>query len=198
MLFSFWRPDRGHGKDILFVGRLVYAKGVDTLLRALVILRDQRAEHPRLTIVGGGPEEAELKGLTTTLGLDGQVTFVGSRSQNEVAAIMNEHILVVVPSRPHPPEAFGIVAVEAIACGCVVLASNCGGLPEAVGSCGMLFETENPESLAACLSPILSDAALRERFTSQAPNHLAEFDRVRVVDAYERHLTAIATTAGAR
>jgi glycogen(starch) synthase len=184
------RQDSARTNDLLFAGRLAYAKGVDTLLYALAVLRDRTGLQPNLTIVGSGPEETSLKTLAASLRLERQTQFVGPRAPDELAELMNTHSVFVVPSRPNPPEAFGIVAVEAIACGCVVVASNCGGLPEAVGACGTLFECENPADLAMCLLQTLSDEGLRQRLASQTCNHLRQFDRIRVVDTYERLLSA--------
>ena len=169
--------------DLVFVGRLSDAKGVDTLLRALALLA-KKGLKPRLTIIGGGAEERKLKDLSTDLGLDGEVDFIGPRQGPEIARLLNQHQILVVPSRRKPAEALGIVAIEGIACGAVPVVSAQGGLPEAIGPCGLTFECENPQSLADALERLLASAELREQLRQPAKNFLRPFAEETIVDQY--------------
>jgi len=199
-------PEIARDKEFVFVGRLVCDKGVDVLLRALVILRtseanterptpnaqrpmaeEERIEHHNrlqadLTIIGVGPEEGKLRELTHELGLDRQVTFAGEKSGDELAEVLNRHKIMVVPSRWAEP--FGIVALEGIACGCVVVGSRDGGLREAIGPCGLTFKNGDERDLADCLKVLLLDPTRKSAFQSEAPVHLAKFRAGGVANAY--------------
>ncbi|QYM80341.1 glycosyltransferase family 4 protein [Horticoccus luteus] len=140
--------------DLIFVGRLVPDKGVDLLLRALHRLH-RRGSTPSLTIVGAGPEETSLRALAAELGL-ARVTFAGALPAAAVADAFRAHRVAVIPSRWQEP--FGVVVLEALACGCRVVAAATGGLPEAVGACGVTFPNGDIGALAAALSAALADS----------------------------------------
>jgi glycosyltransferase involved in cell wall biosynthesis len=146
---------------ILFVGFVNYTKGVDVLLDAMAILRD-RAEPGRLKLVGGSfyrntrKQEESLRRRAEALALGGRVTFVGRQPQDEVARLMAESAVVVLPSRA---ESFGAVLVEALACGTPVVATRCGGPEDIVRpDVGELVPVGDAEALADALSRVLSGA----------------------------------------
>jgi glycosyltransferase involved in cell wall biosynthesis len=176
-------PSVTRDKDLVFVGRLVSDKGADLLLHALKLLQNDNL-LPNLTIIGSGPEEKNLRRLTTELALDRQVTFAGQKSGGALAEILNRHRVLVVPSRWAEP--FGIVALEGIACGCVVAGSEKGGLKEAIGPCGLTFENENVPALAEQLKRLLTDPNLQTSLRQQAAEHLAKFQAGAVTAAYLR------------
>jgi glycogen synthase len=136
-------------RDIVFVGRLVPDKGVDLLLEAIQRL-GQDGLRPTLTIVGTGPEEAPLRALSRSLGLESQVLFAGQKPSGEVAALMRGHRVLAVPSRWSEP--FGMVALEGIASGCTVVGSREGGLPDAIGPGGLIFPNGDVGALATALA----------------------------------------------
>ncbi len=168
-------------KATAFVGRLVSDKGVDLLLHALKILRSDGLS-PDLTIVGSGPEEENLLGIARELGLDRQVTFAGQKSGQALAELLNQHHILVIPSRWAEP--FGIVALEGSACGCVMVGSQNGGLKEAVGPCGATFENGNERALADCLKNLLMQSATETVMCQSAPAHLAKFKADAVAASY--------------
>jgi glycosyltransferase involved in cell wall biosynthesis len=168
-LFHF-DPHAVRDHDLIFVGRLVCDKGADLLLHALAKLR-ARGLTPRLTIVGEGPEADPLRALCRELGLEAQVTFAGRQMGSELVALLNRHRVIVVPSRWQEP--FGLVALEGIACGCVALVANCGGLPDAVGPAGLVFRHEDPEDAATRMEELLDPRADLSRFRKVASAHLA-------------------------
>jgi glycogen synthase len=127
--------------DLIFVGRLIRGKGVQVLIDAVRELA-RRGLRRELTIVGAGPEAPEF--MRAAQGLP--ITFVGVKRDRELSDIIADHKILVVPSLE--PEPFGIVALEGLACGCSVVASRHGGLPEAVGPHGVLFEPGSPIALA--------------------------------------------------
>jgi glycosyltransferase involved in cell wall biosynthesis len=167
--------------DLIFLGRLVTEKGVDLLLTALALLRD-RSWFPRLTIVGDGPERGALQELTGKLNLSAQVLFVGSKRRSELADLLRAHKILVVPSRYHEP--FGVVALEGIACGCIVVGSEGGGLREAIGPCGRTFANADPVTLADALERFLSFPDERASLLECASTHLAKFHPATIADAY--------------
>jgi glycosyltransferase involved in cell wall biosynthesis len=176
-------PNVARDKTLIFVGRLVSDKGVDLLLRALKLLQNDNL-FPDLAIVGSGPEEQNLRQLAAELALDRQVTFAGKQSGTALAETLNRHRIMVVPSRW--PEPFGVVALEGIACGCVVVGSEKGGLKEAVGACGLTFENGNPDALAMQLKRLLTEPDLEPKLRQKANEHLEKFRSDAVVAAYLR------------
>jgi glycogen synthase len=176
-------PEIARDKTIVFVGRLVSDKGVDLLLQALKLLQ-RNGFAPDLTIVGDGPEEGDLRKLSAQLGLDRQVTFAGRQSGNALAQTLSRHRVLAVPSRWAEP--FGVVALEGIACGCVVVGSENGGLKEVIGPCGLTFENENVAALAAQLERMINEPDARATLLKHAPQHLAKFQSDAVAAAYLR------------
>jgi len=165
--------------DVMFLGRLVSDKGVDVLLEALGILA-ARGKMLRTTIVGEGIERTALEAQARRLGVD--ATFAGARQGEELVALLNHHRLLVVPSRWEEP--FGIVALEAMACGCVPVVARAGGLPEAVGEAGVTFGKEDPRSLAECLKSLLGDEPRLEELRRRAPSHLERHRPAVIADQY--------------
>jgi glycosyltransferase involved in cell wall biosynthesis len=168
-------------RDLIFLGRLVSEKGVDLLLRSLGILR-ARQLSPYLTIVGRGPERDHLEQMTVELGLGEQVMFAGPLQGATLAAMIERHKILVVPSRYEEP--FGVVALEGIASGCVVVGSNRGGLPEAIGPCGVTFANGDVEALTEKLAGLLLQPESCERLRANAPAHLANFQIETVARKY--------------
>lgn len=147
----FVEPSIKKEKDLLFVGRLTESKGVDVLLQAMSILSKQmQVKVPGLSIVGDGPAKKNLRGLSSRLGLGNKVAFLGPMQGRDLANVMNAHKILVVPSSWAEP--FGIVALEGAACGCYVIGSNQGGLPDAIGPCGITFPNGDAQALAVAIS----------------------------------------------
>lgn len=174
-------PGAERDRELIFVGRLVHDKGVHVLLRALSLLRS-RDLAPRLTIVGDGPQAERLKEQARDLALTSQIEFAGKKSPDEVAALLNRHHILVVPSLWNEP--FGIVALEGIACGCVVLGSGGGGLGEAIGACGVTFLNGDVGGLANRLAELLLAPDCWQGFRQGAAGHLQRHVRVAVANAY--------------
>ncbi|MBV9007917.1 MAG: glycosyltransferase family 4 protein [Verrucomicrobia bacterium] len=174
-------PEIARDRDIIFVGRLVSDKGVDLLLSAGRVLRPA----PTVTIVGSGPEEEKLRDLAR--GMD--VVFAGAKREHELAQLLNRHHIIAVPSRWAEP--FGVVALEGIACGCVAVASNGGGLPEAIGNCGLTFSNGNEHELRKCLQRLMTDASLRECLRANAPAHLEHFRGGNIAQRYLERLATL-------
>jgi glycogen synthase len=170
----------GRVKDIVFLGRLVSDKGCDLVLRALALLKAEGI-RPTYSVIGDGPEMAALKRLTGELDLWDQVVFRGTVREGRGREVA-QHKIVVVPSIWEEP--FGVVALEGIAAGCVVVASQSGGLPEAVGRCGILFPNRDVAALASVLKELLESDSLREELRSRRSEHLERFQPATVAQKY--------------
>ena len=176
------RPEVPRTRPLVFLGRLVSDKGADVLIEALAILRDTAGLTPDLTIVGDGPELPALRSLADRLALTAQIEFVGQRTGEALVRTLNAHLVLVVPSRL--PEPFGVVALEGAAGGCLVVGSEAGGLPDAIGPCGLLFPNGDARELARVLARALTDAALRAEVAAAAPAHLERHQPRQVAEAY--------------
>jgi glycosyltransferase involved in cell wall biosynthesis len=177
--------------DLVFMGRLVDNKGVDLLLQSVARLRESGL-YPSLTIIGDGPERANLEVMCKNLGLDIQVRFLGVLSGALRGQEVARHKIMVVPSRW--PEPFGVVALEGIASGCAVVGSADGGLCDAIGPCGLLFPNGDVESLCAALTRLLGEDSLRKQLTDAGPTHLVNFQPSiiagKYIDEFERIIAA--------
>jgi D-inositol-3-phosphate glycosyltransferase len=164
---------------ILFVGRIEPLKGLDVLIEAIGIMhKDEVFKHDPfcLAIIGGEPddstEQADIEmsriiALTEQYGLTDLVTFLGKRSQDSLPYYYSAAEAVVVPSQY---ESFGMVALEAMACGTPVVASQIGGLAYLVqdGVTGYTIPVDEPVELANRLTILLQDQNLRDRMGKQA------------------------------
>lgn len=164
--------------DIAFVGRLVSDKGVNVLLHALALLHGD-GPAPRVAIAGDGPERVALEAAAAALP-GGGVRFLGSCGPAAVAALLRRARVLAVPSVWEEP--LGIVALEGAAAGCVVVATDGGGLPEAAGPGAFLCRRGDAADLARALG-----AALRAPRPDPARTraHLGRFRADVVGAAYE-------------
>jgi glycogen(starch) synthase len=178
-------PGVVRSRDLAFLGRLVSDKGADLLIDALGILAEQGI-RPSLTVIGDGPERPFLAEQARRRGVAGQVELVGLRQGEELVRLLNEHRVLVVPSRYQEP--FGIVALEGIACGCLVVGSSGGGLKKAIGPCGLTFPNGDAAALAAVLEPVLTDPELTTTLLRGAPEHLAAHGTEATTQASVREL----------
>ena len=168
------QPDAGDEErgGLLFVGRLVSVKGADVAIEAVRQLCENGVDTT-LTICGDGPEREALGRQVADAELADRVTFEGWTDPDELAAHYRAAELLLVPSRYEP---FGIVALEAIASGCPVVAARTGGLPEAVGECGLLVPPDDPEALVDAVERALR-SDVRRALQVAMPAHV---DRHRI------------------
>ncbi len=172
--------------QILFVGGMDTAhafKGVDHLLHALVELPEARC-----VLVGDGDLRASYESLARKLGLERRVQFKGRLDRKDIVREFQSATVFAFPSTSSA-EAFGLVAVEAQACGTPVVASNLPGVRTVVrnGETGFLIPVGDRHALAASLKKLLDDPALLSRFSSAArKNVLANFTWARHMDGLVR------------
>jgi glycogen(starch) synthase len=162
-------------KLILLVGRLVYEKGFHLALEALrPVIR--RLGNVRFVVCGTGTAEADLKEQARKLGLMQHGSFIGWTGDDMLHSLYRVADLCVVPSIYEP---FGLVALEAMASGCLCLVADTGGLREVVpadGTAALRFRARDPKSLAQMLEKMLTNAELRERLIGEARKHVLQFD----------------------
>lgn len=167
--------------DFVFLGRLVSDKGASQAIEAIYRLR-RYGHYPRLTIIGDGPEKPALEQLVTARSLNDAVVFTGALKDGPLRSMLNRHRYILVPSAWEEP--FGNVVLEGMACGCLPIASNGGGLPEAVGRAGLTYERNDIDSLVNCIRRVLENPALDRFLRDAAPLHLKEHHPHKVTREY--------------
>jgi D-inositol-3-phosphate glycosyltransferase len=180
---------------IVFAGRLERLKGAETLLRAFSLLVQTGAvDQPLALVVIGddshngaleshelGGERGRLQALAESLGVESQVRFVGPVAQAELAGYLTLADVCVVPSYS---ESFGLVALEAEACGTPVVAARVGGLPSVVkdGLTGYTLVSHDPAQYAERIARILQDDELRRCFSRRSRLVATQFTWAETVD----------------
>jgi glycogen synthase len=179
--------------DLIFVGRLVSDKGVDTLLGALKHLRERRL-FPKVTIAGDGPDLDLLRRMVEESGLGEQVTFAGIQTGQGLVELLNRHWTIVVPSRWQEP--FGLVVLEAIGCGCRAIVAASGGLMEAAGPFAIVFERENVRALAEAIERALTEKFDWEKYWRATEEHLEPHRASEVARRYLEVFEKTSSTEG--
>lgn len=178
---------------LLFVGRIEPLKGLDTLMRAIAILREcgVQCHVPHyLAVVGGDPsasgeklsdEMARLQALRRELHLEDLVLFLGKRAQDTLPYYYSAAEVLIMPSHY---ESFGMVALEAMACGTPVVASQVGGLAFLVqdGLTGYVVPDGDPQALSERLRLLLMDGELRQRMGLQAAAYARQYAWENIVE----------------
>jgi len=195
---------------VLFVGRIEPLKGIETLLRAMALVAPEVPcwlEDMSVIIIGGAPgagidqvnaELARLQRLRAELGVEDLVTFQGAKDQDTLVYYYSAAEMVVVPSHY---ESFGMVALEAMACGTPVVASKVGGLAFSVqdGQTGFLVPNDDPQALASRIRLLLADPTLRQRLGRQAAAWASRYSwhsvANQILDVYEEGLPVVRSKA---
>lgn len=178
-------------KNILFAGRIEPLKGIDTLLRAISLIYKQApaaVENVCVSIIGGDPwsedpddEITRLQEIGRDLGVMDMVTFLGAKDQDILPDYYAAAEMVVMPSHY---ESFGMVALEAMAMGTPVIASEVGGLAFLVqdGVNGFHVPSRDPEALAERIYTLLDDDNCRKRLGQQAHQNALRYSWPLIVD----------------
>jgi len=179
----FFEPSTNANReyDFLFVGRLVSDKGVDIFIHTLGELHAQGLSF-KASIVGDGAIRQEAEELVNALGLNKAIRFLGALYGHPLADCYRSHRILVVPSRWNEP--FGIVAVEGIACGCFVIGSSGGGLPEAIGPCGTTFQNGSIKDLTVLLNRLITDPTPIAGIQIHRKTHLSRMSAQHVASLY--------------
>jgi glycogen(starch) synthase len=169
-------------RDVAFLGRLVPEKGADIFIDSLTLLTRKNLRL-NATVIGSGPEEVSLNSRASIAGVSNHVNFSGLMRGEALARELNRHRILVVPSRCE--EAFGLVALEGLACGCVVVGAQSGGLPAVIGPCGPTVPKNDPAALANALELLITQPKVLAQYREKIPAHLAKFTRDSMIDACE-------------
>ncbi|MEO5980734.1 MAG: D-inositol-3-phosphate glycosyltransferase [Pedococcus sp.] len=184
-------------KVLLFVGRIQPLKAPEVLVKAAaeLLVRHPDWRGQLAVAVLGGPSGSglehpqSLQELAAALGITSEVRFVPPVSRTELAQWYRAADLVAVPSHS---ESFGLVAVEAQACGTPVVAAEVGGLPTAVGDAGVLVDGHDIPTWADALEGLLMDPNRRKVLSRKAVEHAALFGWDRTADRlYEVYIEAM-------
>ena len=157
---------------LVFAGRLVHEKGLQELIKALPLLRDE-LPGVRLVVAGAGQQLADQQDRAARYGVSDLITWAGFLEDAELTALFAAADLVVVPSLYEP---FGLVALEAQLAGTPVAVSDTGGLAELVepGHTGLRFAPENPAAIAAAVRQVVADPAAARRWAAAAQRRARE------------------------
>jgi D-inositol-3-phosphate glycosyltransferase len=180
----------GSGRLLLFVGRLERLKGVEIAIRALALLRDRQHDDVRLLILGEDSHEGDesekdrLKGIASEAGVRDRVDFAGSVAHHELPYFYSAADVCVMPSYS---ESFGLVALEAQACGCPVVASGVSGLRSVVRDevSGYLIDEHEPAAYAERIGRLLADRELAQQMGRRGSLLAQRFSWKRTTDRLE-------------
>lgn len=158
------------GTQVLYVGRLERAKGVDTLIRSFAQAIVTLSGEPELWLAGEGRAEAALRNLTRELGIEDHVRFLGYVGHDELPGLYRRSDLLVLPSHS---EGLSNVVLEAQACALPVIATNVGELPGQVADGrGLIVEVGDVRALAEGMVRLLSDPELRAQMGRRGRAHV--------------------------
>jgi glycogen(starch) synthase len=160
---------------VLLVGRLVYEKGFHLALDALAPVIEKLG-RVRFVVAGTGSAEAELRRQAWRLGLHRKGAFLGWVGDDMLHSLYRISEVCIVPSIYEP---FGIVALEAMASGCLCVVADTGGLREVVpgdGTVGLRFPSRDTAALGAILERVLTDEQERAQLVAEAREHVLRFD----------------------
>lgn len=169
----------------VFLGRLVSDKGADQAIKAVSVLAKEnliKDNCAQLTIIGEGPERKKLVALVEKLNLNHVVNFAGALRDQQLADCLNMHQYLLVPSSWEEP--YGNVVLEGMACGCIPVVSNGGGLPEAVGTAGFIFKRNDVKEMIDILKKILLDQVDTKAKARQRAGHLKDHSMEKVSNFY--------------
>lgn len=158
-----------HPVIILCVGRMVYKKGFDTLIRALA--ESPLCDHDLLAVmVGEGDQKAEWQALAQALGVSDRLHWVGNVPKDKISVYYNACDVLVNPSVRKPVDGLNVCVLDAMSCGKTVVGSTVAGNPLAIvnGATGFLTNEGDPAALAAALAKLAADPALRQRMGAAA------------------------------
>ena len=151
-------------QNFVFVGRISKEKGCYVLLDAFSKYKKSVDNNSQLTLIGDSDEKQAIETYARDLPCSNDIHFLGFKEPCEIAKILNKHKVLIVPSTFPYVEAFGLVVLEGLACGCIVIGSTGNGIEEALNNCGYTFINGNSEKLAECMLHVdnLSEGQLQK------------------------------------
>jgi len=182
---------------VLFVGRLVRRKGLEWFVRDVMPGLVSRFSRLKIVVLGDGPERSRIAIAAAMAGIEDRIVWLGSQSDDVKMHWMARAAVCVMPNIavPNDMEGFGIVALEAAAAGCPVVASDIEGLQDAVsdGESGALVPPGDVRAWLAAIDALLADAVVNRRAGERAQAHVrAHRAWGPIIDAYDRVLSGVA------
>lgn len=144
----FKQVNFGERKDIAFVGRLNRDKGAYLLIEAFNDFKERTHSDYELNLIGDSNERVDIEKYAKATKYSNDIHFLGSKKPEEIAVILNEHKILAVTSTHPYYEAFGIVVLEGLACGCIVVGADGDGIEEALHGCGLLYKNGDAKQLS--------------------------------------------------
>ena len=182
------RVDHAERSGFIFAGRLVEKKGLGYLLQAFAKLTKERPNE-QLLVVGDGTEKKTLMQLSQSLGLEENVTFQGAVATEELASLFNQAAVAVMPSviaADGDQEGLGLVAAEALACGCVTIVSDLPAIRDVHDDEFLQFKQSDVDSLYQALVRVLDEPAEALRRSKLLQQKVIQrFDWSQVADEYK-------------
>jgi glycosyltransferase involved in cell wall biosynthesis len=178
---------------VLGVGRMVYKKGFDVLIRAMPLLHEM---HPRIKVVliGEGDQKEAWQKLSKDLGVSDRVFFVGRVPHDRIAVYYNMCDMLAMPSVTHPVDGLNVCVVDAMACGKPLVASRAAGNPLVVadGINGIRVDENRPEQLAHAIARLADAPVLRARMGLASRKRVEEeFDWPHLAERYMEHFKSL-------
>jgi glycosyltransferase involved in cell wall biosynthesis len=167
--------------NFVFLGRLVSDKGVDLAIDAIAKL-NKEDYHCNLTIIGDGPDRKKLMDQVVACNLSKKIKFTGSLSGHALTKELCKNKYMVIPSRWKEP--FGVVALEGLACGCIPIVADGGGLPDAIGNAGLVFKRGDLNDLVTKMKLILTDSLLESELKLLAQAQVTAHHPVLIAKRY--------------
>ena len=169
--------------NFVYLGRLVSEKGVGTLLNAMALLvKKYPDKNLQLLIIGDGNIQRSLEKLSEDLAIKPNVTFAGKKKGQELTNMVQLAPVAIVPSEWEEP--MGIVALELMASGRVIIVSERGGLKECIGKAGLTFPNGNYHALSDQMESLLMNEELVNLLQKQIPEQLKKFNPEKLTNEY--------------
>lgn len=176
---NIYYPQKPHSFDfeyVLYVGSEQPRKNLISLFKAFYILKkNNKFKDLKLVKIGGPGLEADRKATLDTInefGLQEDVIFTGFIPEADLPMYYSNAACFILPSLY---EGFGLPLLEAMACGCPVIASNITAIPEVVGDAGMLVDPQDIKGIASAIEQVLSDEELREKLIEKGIEHARKY-----------------------
>ena len=172
-------------KRVLFLGRLIYYKGLHVLIKAFERVA-REVPNAKLVIAGEGKLESQLREQVKQAGLEKRVEFIAKRlTEAETLREFNKCDVFVLPSI-HRTEAFGIVLLEAMACGKPIITTDVSGTKYVAENCGIVVKTGDDRELASAIVKVLKSEALRKQMGRKSLAKVKRFSWDRVAELVEK------------
>jgi len=190
-----WRLRKEFGigieeRVVLFTGRMVWEKGIyDLLYAAKLVTQEESVKdvHFRFVVIGKGSESSGIKSRVEELGVGSVVTFIEGYPYHRMHEMYNMADIFVLPSISTRTwkEQFGMVLIEAMACGLPVISTLSGSIPEVVGDAGILVQSNDPRGLFTAIMKLLKDDTLNKELSIKGRERaINEFDSQKIAHKF--------------